>query len=128
MVTKRVKRRAQAQTQERACKEAAKDEDVSPGSTRVARRNEFLVEVEGGRAEAGKQDGAGEVRPDVDGLVVQGEDGREGASVAVACRPVARHDKGIVTAPIVEVIPSEQEGGLDFLLDGFDCVHEAALG
>lgn len=89
MVTQRMKRCAHAQTQERACKETAKHEDVGPGRAGVARRNKLLVEIEGSSAQAGEEDGAGEVRPDVHRLIVQGEDGREGAEVTVASRPVA---------------------------------------
>lgn len=105
MVTQRMKRRTHAQTQEGACKETAKHENVGPGSTRVAWRNELFVGIKGSSTQGRKQDGTGEVRPDIDRLIVQGEDGREGALVAVACGAVAGDDEGIVTAPFVEVVP-----------------------
>lgn len=105
MITQRMKRRTHTQTQKSARKKTAKHEDVSPSSARIARRNQLFVEIKGSSTKGSKQDGTGEVRPDVDGLIVQGEDGGEGAVVAVACGTVAGDDEGIVTAPFVEIVP-----------------------
>lgn len=65
-------------------------------------------------------DGAGEMRPDVDGLVVQVKEGPGGLGVGWADGPVAGEDEGVVTAPGGEIVPEQEEFLLDFLLGVLD--------
>lgn len=110
-------RSAHAQTHDGTPKEARKDEHVGRIGGLIARANND-VDVQG--RENG-DDGAGEVRPDVDGLVVQVEERAGGLGVGGADGAVAGADEGVVAAPGGEVVPEEEELLLDFafgLLDG----------
>ena len=73
------------------------------------------VDIHGG---ADGDDGPEEVRPDIDGFVVQVEQRLEGVRVRGADLAVPGADKGVVTAPGGQVVPEEEEFGLCFLLEG----------
>lgn len=95
MVRQRVKRGAHAQTSRRAAKEAREDSHVG-GLGGLVPRVHHLVNISC-RGEG--DDGAEEVRPDVDGLVVQVEEGAEGVRVGGAGLAVAGADVVVVAAP-----------------------------
>lgn len=109
-----VKGRAHAQAQDGAAKEARKDGNVG-GASRVVPRMDHAVEI------CGDDDGnksAKEVRPDVDKLVVQVEEGAGRVGVGAADLAVAGMNKGIVAAPGGEVIPELEERVFDLVLYG----------
>lgn len=125
MIAQRMIRSAHAQTQERAGEETAKGEHVRRRGRRVPRGDHRLVQGQRSEARADEDDGAQKVRPNVDGLIVHGEDGGEGVAVAVAGRPVAGGDEGVVAAPVGEFVPGEEQGSLDLLFHGLDGVQES---
>lgn len=102
-----------AQTQESTGEETRPNEQVGFRSSAIPRNNDG-VEEDAGDSEA---EGAEEMRPDVDALVVQVAQALEGAPVAVAGGPVAAQDVGVVSTPWLQLIPDLEEGFLDF---GFD--------
>lgn len=118
VVTERVERGAHAQAAEGAGEETRKDKHVRLGGAGVAGQDDRLEEVQRGEARRGEDKGAEEVRPDVYGLVVQGEERGHRAQVAVARGAVAGGDVGVVTPPLLEVIPGEEDDGSYLLLGG----------
>lgn len=55
--------------------------------------------------------------PDVDGFIVQVEQGLEGMGVRGTDLAIARVDEGVVTAPGGQVVPEEEEFGLGLFLE-----------
>lgn len=75
-----------------------------------------------------EDEGSEEVRPDVDGLVVQVEEGLEGVGVGGAGLAVARGDEGVVAAPGGEVVPENEEAVLELVLEGLGGGEEGVGG
>lgn len=120
MIRQGVIRSTHAQTHDGTPKEARKDEHIRRISRLIARANNHIDVY---CSEDG-DDGAGEMRPDVDGLVVQVEERAGGLGVGGADGAVAGADEGVVAAPGGEVVPEEEELLLDFALGLFDCCEE----
>lgn len=124
MITQRMIRRTHPQTQNRPAKEARKDQDIRL-ARRLVPRLDDMVQIQ----RAGDEDeGAEEVRPDVDGLVVQVEEGLEGVGVGGARLAVARGDEGVVAAPGGEVVPEDEEAVLELVLEGLGGGEEGVGG
>lgn len=101
MVAQGVVSRAHSQAAESAQEEAGKDEHVRLGGGLISRGNDVVQK----EAAKGEQDGAQEMSPDVDKLIVQVEDGPEGFLIAVGSAAVACVDEVVVAAPMGEFIP-----------------------
>lgn len=69
------------------------------------------------RRSADGDNSAQEVRPDVDGFVVQVEERAEGVDVGGADLAVPGVDEGVVTAPLGQFVPDLEKAVLGFLLD-----------
>lgn len=108
---------AHAEAQGGAGEEAGKGEHVGAAGRRIARRYD-AVQGQPGRREG---DGAEQVRPDVDRLVVQGPDGPERGSIAVAVGPVPRADELVVAPPVRQVVPEHEQGSPNLGLDLARC-------
>ncbi len=121
MINERMERGAHAQTHHRAAKEARKSADIRARGKGIALTHDA---IQAPQRDAHGDDGAEEVRPDVDGLVVQVEEGAQGVRVRAADGPVARADEGVVAAPGGQVVPQVEEGVLGFLLEGLDSVDD----
>jgi len=117
VITHQVIRSTHPQTGKRAPKKAAKHHHVGRARTAVPR------EDQGGEvpAEHEEEDGAEEVGVDVYGLVVQVEEGVQGAGEGIGSGPVAGVDGGVVAAPGGEVVPVDCEGGGGFAGGGGCC-------
>ena len=100
---------AHAQAAESAQEETGEDEDVRPRGGLISRGNDVVEE----EAAKGEGDGAQEMSPDIDKLIVQVKDGPEGFKIAVGGAAVARVDEVVVAAPVGEFIPQHQQGVLD---------------
>lgn len=116
MVRQSMIRGAHTETHHGTAKEARKDQHIRRIGRLIARMNH---QIQPSRGDDGN-DGAGEMRPDVDEFVVQVEERAGGLGVGRAGGPVAGEDEGVVAAPGGEVVPEEEELLLDFLLDLFD--------
>lgn len=65
---------------------------------------------------SGKEDGAEEMRPDVNEIVMDVEDRGEGPPVAVAVRTVSRDDVMVIAPPGRQVVPQHKQRRGDLLL------------
>lgn len=128
VVAERVERGAHAQAAERAREETREREYVRLGGAGVAGQDDRLEEVQRGEPRRGEGEGAEEVRPDVHRLVMQGEERGQRAQVAVARGSVTGGDVGVVTPPLLEVVPGQKSGGLDLLLNGLCRVQDGFSG
>lgn len=95
VVAQRVEGRTHAEAKKGAAEEAGEDDDVRIRGRPIAGRNDKVQED----TADGKGQGAQQVRPDVNGLVVQGGESGKRDAVAVARRAVPAPDKGIVSPP-----------------------------
>jgi hypothetical protein len=107
VVRQGVIRGAHAQAADGAAKEARQGELICARGRRVPR----LHDGPAVKAGAYGDEGGDEVGPDVDGLVVQVEEGAEGVGVGGALVAVAGEDVVVVAAPGGEVVPEDEEGG-----------------
>lgn len=74
-------------------------------------------------ADDGESKGAEEMGPDVDELVVDVEEGGEGAAVAVAVGAVPGHDEVVVAPPRRQVVPEHQQLRRDLMLNVLSCLQ-----
>lgn len=114
MVAHGVVRGAHPQTRDGAGEKAPKDNHVGIARRLVARRDDGVQN----RARNHEGDGAEEVGPDVDGLIVQIPQRAEGGAVGIGVGAVARDDELIVAAPGGQVVPEDEEGLFDFAFEG----------
>jgi len=116
-----MERGTHSQTEKRPGKETRKDKHVRARSRVISRRNNTLQEKrkakEGYRTE--------QVRPDIDGFVVQCANACKGCPVTVAGGAVPAADEGIVASPGGQLIPEEVECSFDA---GFDLLGGAGDG
>lgn len=119
-------RGAHAQAQEGTAKETREDKHVRRRGRRVPRRNGRLEKTQGRDPQPYKDDGAEEVRPDVDRLVVHGKHRGEGVAVAIAGGAVSRGDEGVVAAPVGQFVPGEEQGVFNLLFHCFNGVEKRA--
>lgn len=114
VVQHRVKGGAHAEAYDGAAKEARKGGHVF-GCGALVPRVDDGIQIRGARD---RRQGAEEVRPDVDRLVVDVEEGAGAVGVGAADLAVAGVDERIVAAPGGEVVPELEEAVLDLVLDG----------
>lgn len=103
-----------AETGHGASEEAGEDEEVGGRCGLIAGGDDGVQE----RPAKEEGDGAEEVGPDVDGLVMEVAQAFEGAEVGVRVWAVAGDDEGVVAAPVGKVVPEDEEGALDFVFEG----------
>lgn len=115
-----VKGGAHAETDDISTKVAGKGEDVGSVGGAVPRADNgvYVCGADDG------SDGAEQMRPDVDKLIVDVEERAPAVGVGAADLAVARVDEAVVAAPGGQVIPEEEQRVLDLVLDGLGGVDD----
>lgn len=113
-----------AETDGCAAKEAAKDDNVAASRGGVSRSHDAVQEETNER----KGQTAEQVCPDVDGLVVQPEQGLERSQVRVGGLAVTGQDISIVASPGGKLVPENEQSVLDFGFDFLDLGHQGIGG
>lgn len=104
---------AHTQTHHGSSKEARKHGHIGDVGGRIPRADHSVHVRRAYECHRGPE----EVRPDVDGLVVEVEEGAQRVRVGPAGLPVAREDEGVVATPGGEVIPEDEQRVLELGLE-----------